>query len=83
MQMTSQKQCWGDYFGYKQCCIKAFHKVLQTDLKWIDLSEERKQTAKNGFVPCQQCAEQILQGIMKVEDCILPSRQCPRPFNGV
>ena len=78
--MTSQKQCWGDYFGYKKCCIEAFHEVLQTDLKWKELSQERKQTTKNGFVPCQVCAENILKGKIKLEDCILSTRQCPKPF---
>ena len=78
--MTSQNQSWGEYFGYKKCCIKAFHEVLETDTKWIQLSQERKVTTTNGFVPCQHCAEQILQGKMTIQDCILPTRQCPKPF---
>jgi hypothetical protein len=78
--MASQKQCYGEYFGYRKCCIEAFHKVLLTDTKWSELSPERKMTTTNGFVPCQGCAENILQGKMKVEDCILSTRQCPKPF---
>jgi hypothetical protein len=73
----------GEYYGYKKCCIKAFHRVLLTDTKWGELSNERKTTTTNGFVPCQTCAELILQGKIKIEDCILPTRQCPTPFKRV
>jgi hypothetical protein len=78
--MTSQKQCWGDYYGYKQCCIQAFHRLLKDELKWEDLCDEQKQTTTNGFVPCLSCARSILAGTQKVEDCILPTRLCPQPF---
>lgn len=78
--MKSKNQCWGDYFGYPKCCIKAFHTMLIQDIKFNQISIERKRATKYGFVPCQRCAQKILEGKIKVEDCILPTRQCPKPF---
>ncbi len=70
----------GHYYGYPQCCIKAFHVMLRNEVKFIDISQERQQVAKKGFIPCQACAEKILRGEKTTEDLILPSRVCPRPF---
>ena len=79
--MTLKIPSNGHYYGYPICCILDFHKMLRENKKVKDISFERQRTAKNGFVPCQVCAEKIVQGNMKVEDCILPTRQCPKPFN--
>ncbi len=80
VQMTSQSKCNGDYYGYRKCCIQAFHTLLLEDRKWKDISQERKRTTTHGFVPCQKCAEEILEGKRTIEDCILPTRKCPKPF---
>ena len=80
--MKSEKECWGDYYGYQKCCIREFHRMLSEGTKFKEISKERQTAKKNGFVPCQRCAEQILKGEKTAEDCILPSRKCPKPFSG-
>lgn len=70
----------GDYFGYPPCCIKAFHVMLIKEVKFAQISKERQCVTKKGFIPCQACAEQILRGEKTIEQLILPSRICPRPF---
>jgi hypothetical protein len=79
--MTSQKQCWGDYYGYPSCCIKAFHRMLLKDLKFNEISVERQSATKHGFVPCKNCAIKIVKGEIMIETLIQPTRQCPKPFS--
>jgi len=78
--MTSTKQSWGVYYGYPNCCIRSFHKLLLADTKWNEISQERKAVTTNGFVPCQRCAERVLKGEIQIQELILPSRQCSKPF---
>ena len=66
----------GEYYGYPECCIRAFH----TFVMFRDISPERQRAAKNGFVPCQDCAEKILNGQRKLHELILPTRKCDKPF---
>ena len=76
--MTSKNN--GEYFGYPNCCIKSFHVMLQKRLLFKDINEVRRNAAKNGFIPCLNCAKKIVAGKIKIEDLILPTRECPRPF---
>jgi hypothetical protein len=78
--MTSKKHCWGEYYGYPNCCIQAFHKLLLADTKFQEISDEWKTATCNGFVPCQQCAERILKKEILISDLILPTRKATKPF---
>lgn len=69
----------GHYYGYPECCIKAFQSFIQ----FKKISSERQQAAKHGFVPCQACAERILKGEIQLHELILSTRQAPKPFNRV
>ncbi len=79
--MTLEIPSNGHYYGYPKCCILDFHKMLRENKTFKDIPVERQRTAKNGFIPCQSCAEKIGCGKIKVDDCILHTRQCPKPFS--
>lgn len=68
----------GNYYGYPLCCIKAF--IEQFPNKFANCTEIQQKAARNGFVPCVKHAEQIVEGKLKVEELILPTRKHPRPF---
>lgn len=78
--MSFPKKNYGHYYGYPECCIQAFHRMFVEKKLFKDLSVERKEAAKYGFVPCQTCAERILKGEVNIQDLILPTRQCEKPF---
>ena len=78
--MTSERQSWGEYYGYPKCCIRAFHKMLVEDIKITEISLERRTAAKEGFVPCERCAKKILLGNTEIWKYIETHRQCPTPF---
>ena len=44
------------------------------------LSQERQKTSLHGFVPCQACAEAILNGSLNIQKQIQEKRIDPRPF---
>lgn len=78
--MESKPKSYGVYYGYPKCCIRSFHKMLNNKLLASDLSEVRRKAAKNGFIPCLSHAKEIEAGKIKIEELILPTRQCERPF---
>jgi hypothetical protein len=78
--MKSGKQSNGDYYGYPKCCIRAFHIMLLHKILFESISLERQTASKNGFVPCQRCAERIVSGEIKIQELILPTRRSPKPF---
>ena len=69
----------GNYYGYPKCCIDNF--VHNFPLHFKQRPEEQQKTAKNGFIPCSNHANQILAGKIKIEDVILPTRKESRPFS--
>ncbi len=76
--MTSS---YGDYYGYPKCCILAFHQMMFENKILKEISPERQQTKKNGFIPCQGCAERVLRGEIQVHELILTTRKCHKPFS--
>ncbi len=67
----------GKYYGYPMCCIQAFIKTYPTN----SVTEAQVRASKyTGFIPCVKHTEQILAGILQLEDLILPTRQHPKPF---
>ena len=72
----------GQYYGYPDCCIKAFVKPYQegTTLLWWERSKAQIEARKHGFIPCKHHAEEILQGRITIEELISPSRKCPKRF---
>lgn len=74
--MTSNIEYWGKRFGYPDCCIESFkQKIL-----FHNLSEERQKASLYGYVPCQTCAEGILNGSLDIEKIIQEKRKEPKPF---
>lgn len=64
--MSSRTDHWkklGTYFGYPNCCIKAFCEGRTT--------HDIKITKGTGFVPCNQCMERIKNKEVKIEDLII------------
>jgi hypothetical protein len=68
----------GDYYGYPRCCIKEFMETFYTFGKRTD--KQKKASNGLGFIPCVKHAEEILEGKIKVEDLILPTRKHTTPF---
>jgi hypothetical protein len=75
-----ERKSHGYFFGYPQCCIDSFQTNLKKRIKFQDLPLTQRQAAAHGFVPCEVHAEQILKGTLKIQDLILPTRQCTKPF---
>lgn len=74
--MTSHIEYWGNQFGYPQCCIESFkQKAL-----FCNISQERQKASLHGFVPCQACAEAILNGTLDIRKRIQEKRRHPKPF---
>ena len=71
---------YGHFYGYPQCCIDAFQEKLRKNHKFKDLPLTQRQATAHGFVPCEYHAEQILSGKLQIQDLILPTRQCKKPF---
>lgn len=74
----------GAYYGYPECCVKAFYQAKQSNGLVICMKqrcEAQQKTCKNGFVPCLWHAEQILAKKITVEELISSNRQCPKPFS--
>lgn len=76
-----QRKSHGHFYGYHQCCIDSFQENLKKRLMFKDLPLTQRQAAAYGFVPCEVHAEQILAGNIKIQDLILPTRQCTKPFS--
>lgn len=73
----------GNYFGYPKCCINSFVYPIKKYgyiILWSDRSELQKKVSKNGFIPCKKHAKMILEGKLKIEDLILPTRKHEKPF---
>ena len=73
----------GAYYGYPECCVKSFYSATRgfTVISHSERSDAQQKTSKNGFIPCEYHAGQILQKKITIEDLISPSRQCQRPFS--
>lgn len=70
----------GFYYGYPVCCIREFQTMLRENKVLKEISLERQTATKYGLVPCQTCAERITKGEVQIQDLILPTRQCKKPF---
>jgi hypothetical protein len=70
----------GHFYGYPPCCIDFFQQALAKKLKFKDFPLTQQQAAAHGFVPCEHHAEQILLGKIKIQDIILSTRRCQKPF---
>ena len=74
--MTSAIEFWGKRYGYPDCCIESFkQKIL-----FCNLSPERQKASQYGYIPCQTCAEGILNGTLDIQKIIQEKRTEPKPF---
>lgn len=64
----------GEYYGYPKCCIDYFVKTIQIGQLRDEVSEH------TGFLPCLDHAKMIKDGTIRLQDLILPTRQCPHQF---
>ncbi len=73
----------GRHYGYPRCCVRSFVYPIKED-DYLTLFENRPKVqqlaAKNGFIPCLKHSKMILDGEIKIEDLILPTRMDSRPF---
>jgi len=73
----------GSYYGFPRCCVRSFVEPIKRHgeiVNWDSRSKFQKLATKNGFVPCTQHARLILDGKIKIEDLILPTRKHPVRF---
>ena len=75
---TWRKYKTGDYFGYPRCCQDEFYAILYNLSKRTE--NQKKASNNSGFIPCVKHAEEIVAGILRLEDLILPTRKHPKPF---
>jgi hypothetical protein len=72
----------GHFYGYPECCIQEFVEPFQKGKsgKWWDRSQVQIDARKHGFIPCKAHAEEILQGRIRIEQLIQPTRKCTKKF---
>lgn len=68
------RQQYGNYFGYPECCVKSF------------IEKEKKSKSQliikkmgTGFVPCNKHAIDIINKKIKISELIC-NRKCEKPF---
>lgn len=65
----------GAYYGYPSCCINAFVRRSYD----TPFTQDEKDYAMEGFLPCKKHLKMIKRGLIKIED-LIQNRQCPTPF---
>jgi hypothetical protein len=66
----------GRFFGYPDCCIKAFLDQVQTTVTSQGI---RAEAAYEGFIPCEEHAMQIIKSQYTHAD-LIQNRICTQPF---
>ena len=70
----------GRYFGYPECCIDYFNtrgKLIKNKQTCNDITSSV--SCNKGFIPCINCATQIVDGKIKLED-LITNRECETAF---
>ena len=75
--LASHLEYYGKFYGFPTCCIQEFKEYFE---EAKERTNEQRQACSNGFVPCHEHSLQILSGTVKIEDLILPTRKCPKPY---
>jgi len=73
----------GRYYGFPRCCVRSFVEPFKTGGTIVlmkDRPKVQRLVAANGFVPCKRHARLILDGKIKIQDLILPTRKHPKRF---
>ncbi len=78
--MSSVILSYGDYYGYPDCCIKAFTEYFYQHIQFEQLSAARQKTALKGFIPCETCAQKILSKELNIAKLINAKRKHHKPF---
>ena len=71
---------YGHYYGYPECCIKMFEENRKQKMLFKDYSPIRQKAAIGGFVPCDTCAEKMVNGTLNIADVIQSKRKHDQPF---
>lgn len=69
----------GKYFGYPQCCIEAYLKILANGGRKTAEQANPKVHRDTGFIPCPDHARQVLRGEVTLES-LVNNRIYPYPF---
>lgn len=77
--MLNMTHLVGVYFGYPECCIKAYDKVLASGGRRTPEQANPKVHKGTGFIPCPNHAKQILEGEITLES-LINDRRCALPF---
>lgn len=64
---------YGEYFGYPKCCIESFDKQNKFT------RNQRYVHKRKGFIPCDSCAEKILNNETTIEG-LIKDRICSLPY---
>jgi hypothetical protein len=64
----------GKFYGYPECCIQNFI-IVQPEQR----TENQKLAMKHGFVPCHNCADDIVKKNIKIDNLIV-KRKASTPF---
>jgi hypothetical protein len=71
---------YGDYYGYPDCCIKAFEDYFYQRIEFEQLSLVRQKTSLKGFIPCETCAKKILSKELNIAKLINAKRKHHKSF---
>ena len=67
----------GKYYGYPECCIKAFER--QSAIFGPPKQVQCKVANRKGFIPCMACCRLIIDKKIKIED-LIKNRECELSF---
>ena len=76
----SKIRYYGHYFGYPECCIKMFEENRKQKMLFKDYSPIRQKATLGGFVPCDTCAEGMINGTLNMVEVIQSKRKHSQPF---
>lgn len=65
----------GEYFGYPQCCIKAFKERVPAMFR----PDVVQRAIFGGFVPCEACAKRVVAGEITIHQ-LIKDRKCKTKF---
>lgn len=75
---TTNNRNYGEYLGYPSCCIEFFGDVA---VPYYERPSISIKMARNGYIPCPECAQKLQDNKISYEALINPNRKCSVPFS--
>ena len=68
----------GVYYGYPECCRYYFYHIRMKGIGFT-LSQSQNKFTGNGFIPCPNCADYLVENNLKIVS-LINNRLCPHSF---